>query len=136
MQKVSRSLSLVPGSYHRTIRDQHLLYPRAYIVVPPPAKSAPPPAPTHLLTQDYGRVLLPQQVRNYVDSFLGQNRITQNSYTSYMCLMASLNKEAKAQVILRRDKFIVDNKGVGPLLLKVIILLAHGDTEATVMVLR
>ena len=106
-----------------------------HIVVPPAAGPAPPAAPTHLLTQAYGRVSL-RQVRDYVDSFLGQNRITQNSYMSYMCLMASLNEEARAQVNLRRDEFIVDNKGVGPLLLKVIISLAYVDTEATVMVLR
>ena len=106
-----------------------------HIVVPPAAGPAPPPAPTHLLTQAYGRVSL-AQVRTYVDSFIGQNRISQNSYMSYMCLMASLNEDAKAQVNLRREDFIIDDVGSGPLLLKVIISLAYVDTEATVMVLR
>ena len=50
--------------------------------------------------------------------------------------MASLTDDAKAQVNVRRDDFMMSKHGSGPLLLKVIVSLAHVDTEATVMVLR
>ena len=100
-----------------------------------PEDVANPGVNVRLLTTDYGRVTL-TQVRAYVEHSDGQNRTTQNSYMSYQCLMASLNEDAKAQVNVRRDDFMVNGHGSGPLLLKVIISLAHVDTEATVMVLR
>ena len=100
-----------------------------------PEAIAAPAANLRLLTSEYGRVSL-QQVRAYVEHFNGANRQTQNAYMAYTCIMASLTDDAKAQVNIRREDFTIDGRGSGPLLLKVLISLAHVDTEATVMVLR
>ena len=100
-----------------------------------PEAIAAPAANLRNLTSEYGRVSL-QQVRAFVDHYNGQNRQTQNSYMAYTCIMASLTEDAKAQVNIRREDFTINGRGAGPLLLKVIVSLAHVDTEATVMVLR
>ena len=88
------------------------------------------------LIADYGALSL-QDVLDHAQSYIGQHlRNAQNSFQIYNCLISSLTDAGKARVVLESNKFTINEVPDGPLLLKVIIQLAHIDTRATVTVIR
>ena len=89
-----------------------------------------------MLTTDYGVVTL-DQIRAHAETYLPNNdRNCQNAFQAFNCLMNSLDNKAKMRINLRRDLFVVDGVGHGPLLLKVIVQTAYVDTRSTVLHLR
>ena len=88
------------------------------------------------LIADYGALSL-QDVNDHAQTYIGQHlRNAQNSFQIYNCLISSLTDAGKARVVLESNKFTINEVPDGPLLLKVIIQLAHIDTRATVTVIR
>jgi hypothetical protein len=74
-------------------------------------------------------------VLTYVDT---ESREAQDSFMMYLCIMSSLSKSAQRQVRLRgkQHPFQLAETGSGPLLLKVVIMVSHVDTRATINSVR
>ena len=88
------------------------------------------------LIADYGAITM-QEVQQHANTYIGlHHRNAQNSFQIYNCLISSLTDSGKAKVVLESNKFTINEIPDGPLLLKVIIQLAHIDTRATVTVIR
>ena len=91
---------------------------------------------TYNLISEYGALKL-EDVKTHALAYIGQPiRDAQNSYHLYLCLISSLTETGKSKVVLESHKYTVNGVPDGPLLLKVIIQLAHIDTRATVTVIR
>jgi hypothetical protein len=71
----------------------------------------------------------------YVDT---ESREAQDSFMLYLCIMSSLTKTAQRQVRIRgkQHSFQLAETGCGPLLLKVVIMVSHVDTRATINSVR
>ena len=67
-----------------------------------------------------------------------ESREAQDSFMLYLCIMSSLTKTAQRQVRLRgkQHPFQLAETGSGPLLLKVVIMVSHVDTRATINSVR
>ena len=93
------------------------------------------------LPSEYGRVTL-EQITRFEESYLGtQQRVAQDAYMLFKCLMDSLSKEARMKIEAWEDEYIIEtNAGTkspsGNLLLKVIIRESHLDTNATTQSIR
>ena len=93
------------------------------------------------LPSEYGRVSL-GQIANFEETYLGtQQRVAQDAYMLFKCLMDSLSKEARMKIEAWEDEYIIEsNAGTkspsGNLLLKVIIRESHLDTNATTQSIR
>ncbi len=75
-----------------------------------------------------------QHSKTYVNS---ETRSAQDSVMLYLCIMASLTEAG--QKVRKRGltfAFMSGDKGVGTLLLKVVVMVAHVDTRATVTQVR
>jgi hypothetical protein len=66
------------------------------------------------------------------------NRAAQESFMMYNCIMNSLTNSAKRQVRLRGKSFpfVIGGVGIGPMLLKVVIMVSHVDTRVTISAVR
>ena len=88
------------------------------------------------LPSEYGRVSL-EQITKFEETYLGtQQRVAQDAYMLFKCLMDSLSKEAQMKIVAWEDEYIIEtNAGTkspsGNMLLKVIIRESHLDTNAT-----
>jgi hypothetical protein len=90
------------------------------------------------LIESYGE-LSHADVRRHADSYVHtETRMAQDSYLLYLCIMASLSDKAQKKVHTRGSSFpfMIGNKGVGTLLLKVVIMASHLDTRATISAVR
>ena len=88
------------------------------------------------LTTDYGVVTL-GQINDHAETYLPNNdRNCQNAFQAFNSLMNSLDNKAKMRINLKRDLFVIDGVGHGPLLLKVIVQTAYVDTRSTVLHLQ
>ena len=86
------------------------------------------------LIESYGEVSyedVKASVLTYVNT---ETREAQDSVMLYQCIMSSLTKEAQRQVRIRGKghPFQLGGHGAGALLLKVVIMVFHVDTRATI----
>ena len=74
-------------------------------------------------------------VLNYINT---ESREAQDSFMMYLCIMNSLTKNSQRQVRIRgkQHSFQLAETGSGPLLLKVVIMVSHVDTRATINAVR
>ena len=94
--------------------------------------------PKDLIESYYGEVSyedVKASVMQYVNT---ETREAQDSVMLYQCIMASLTKKAQRQVRIRGKghSFQIAGHGAGALLLKVVIMVSHVDTRATISSVR
>ncbi|KAI2509497.1 hypothetical protein MHU86_4874 [Fragilaria crotonensis] len=90
------------------------------------------------LIESYGEISY-EEVRAHALTYMHEDaREAQDSFMMYHCLMNSLTDAAQKQVRTRGNvhPFIFGGKGSGPVLLKVIIMVSHVDTRATITSVR
>lgn len=90
------------------------------------------------LIESYGEISY-EEVRAHALTYMHEDaREAQDSFMMYHCLMNSLTDSAQKQVRTRGNvhPFIFGGKGSGPVLLKVIIMVSHVDTRATITSVR
>ena len=90
------------------------------------------------LIESYGEVSY-EDVKASVMTYLNtETREAQDSIMLYQCIMSSLTKEAQRQVRIRGKghPFQLGGHGAGTLLLKVVIMVSHVDTRATISSVR
>jgi hypothetical protein len=95
-------------------------------------------AATKDLIESYGEISY-QDVKAHALSYMNEDsREAQDSFMLYHCLMNSLTDAAQKQVRTRGNMFpfMFGGKGSGPVLLKVIIMVSHVDTRATITSVR
>ena len=106
-----------------------------------PEDSTDPTSELRYLPKEYGRVSL-QQINAFERTYLGtQQRVAQDAYMLFKCLMNSLSKESRMKIEAWENEYIIQtNAGTtspsGNLLLKVIIRESHLDTNATTQSIR
>ena len=64
------------------------------------------------------------------------NRLTQESFQLWNCLMDSITKEARDKVTVKEDEYTIEGESCGILLLKIIISKASVDTNASTAAVR
>jgi hypothetical protein len=90
----------------------------------------------HSMTSEFGQMTI-ANVRAHHNGYIGlANRNGQNSYMSYVAIMASLSDSAKTRVSIKKDEYILNDLGSGPLLLRTIISLAYVVNKGTTIHLR
>ena len=90
------------------------------------------------LIESYGEISY-EEVRAHALTYMHEDsREAQDSFMMYHCLMNSLTDAAQKQVRTRGNvhPFMFGGKGSGPVLLKVIIMVSHVDTRATITSVR
>ena len=90
------------------------------------------------LIESYGEIPY-DAVRNHALTYMHEDaREAQDSFMMYHCLMNSLTDAAQKQVRTRGNvhPFMFGGKGSGPVLLKLIIMVSHVDTRATITSVR
>jgi hypothetical protein len=90
------------------------------------------------LIDHYGEITY-DSVRYHAERHvLSSTRMAQDSFMMYNCIMSSLSDDAQKQVRNRAmvTPFSIGGRGSGALLLKVIIMVSHVDTRATVTAVR
>lgn len=90
------------------------------------------------LIDSYGELSY-NDVKAHVLTYINtESREAQDSFMLYLCIMSSLTKTAQRQVRLRgkQQSFQLAETGSGPLLLKVVIMVSHVDTRATINSVR
>ena len=95
-------------------------------------------AATKDLIESYGEISY-EDVKAHAINYMNEDsREAQDSFMLYHCLMNSLTDAAQKQVRTRGNviPFMFGGKGSGPVLLKVIIMVSHVDTRATITSVR
>jgi len=95
-------------------------------------------AATKDLIESYGEISY-ENVKAHAINYMNEDsREAQDSFMLYHCLMNSLTDAAQKQVRTRGNviPFMFGGKGSGPVLLKVIIMVSHVDTRATITSVR
>jgi len=95
-------------------------------------------AATKDLIESYGEISY-QDVCNHALTYMHEDvREAQDSFMMYQCLMNTLTENAQKQVRSRGNvhPFTFGGRGSGPVLLKVIIMVSHVDTRATITSVR
>jgi hypothetical protein len=90
------------------------------------------------LIESYGEISY-EDVKAHALTYMNEDsREAQDSFMLYHCLMNSLTDAAQKQVRTRGNvlPFMFGGKGSGPVLLKVIIMVSHVDTRATITSVR
>ena len=106
-----------------------------------PEDASDPSSELRYLPKEYGRVSI-EQITAFERTYLGtEQRVAQDAYMLFKCLMNSLSKEARMKIEGWEDEYIIEtNAGTkspsGNLLLKVIIRESHLDTNATTQSIR
>jgi hypothetical protein len=80
-----------------------------------------------------------QEVKERTNEYINiPNRAVQESFMMYNCIINSLTNSAKRQVRLsgKSFPFVIGGVGIGPMLLKVVIMVSHVDTGATISAVR
>ena len=88
------------------------------------------------LLEEYGVLTLEEiqaDAANYIDT---ESRKAQNSYQMYVCIMGSLTDAGRAKLLTRSNLYTRDNVSSGPLLFKVLMMMATVDTVATISHIR
>ena len=106
-----------------------------------PEDATDPNSELRYLPNEYGRVSI-EQISAFEKTYLGtEQRVAQDSYMLFKCLMNSLSKEARMKIEAWENEYIIENNSgsmsqSGNLLLKVIIRESHLDTNATTQSIR
>ena len=90
------------------------------------------------LIESYGELSY-EDVKRHSDTYVNsETRSAQDSVMLYLCIMATLTEAGQKKVRSRglTYPFMSGDKGVGTLLLKVVVMVAHVDTRATVTQVR
>ena len=95
-------------------------------------------AATKDLIESYGEISYGDVKAHALNYMNEDSREAQDSFMLYHCLMNSLTDAAQKQVRTRGNvfPFMFGGKGSGPVLLKVIIMVSHVDTRATITSVR
>ena len=90
------------------------------------------------LIESYGEISYEAVCAHALTYMHEDSREAQDSFMFYHCLMNSLTDAAQKQVRTRGNMFpsMFGGKGSGPVLLKVIIMVSHVDTRATITSVR
>jgi hypothetical protein len=90
------------------------------------------------LIESYGEISYEAVCAHALTYMNEDSREAQDSFMFYHCLMNSLTDAAQKQVRTRGNMFpfMFGGKGSGPVLLKVIIMVSHVDTRATITSVR
>ena len=100
-----------------------------------------PASELRYLPKEYGRVSI-EQITAFERTYLGtEQRVAQDAYMLFKCLMNSLSKEARMKIEGWENEYIIETSAgtkspSGNLLLKVIIRESHLDTNATTQSIR
>ena len=106
-----------------------------------PEDASDPTSELRYLPKQYGRVSI-EQITAFERTYLGtEQRVAQDAYMLFKCLMNSLSKEARMKIEGWEDEYIIETNArtkspSGNLLLKVIIRESHLDTNATTQSIR
>jgi len=76
-----------------------------------------------------------EQIKTAAEAYVhAETRMAQNSFMMYNCIMNTLTDGAQKQVRVRglNTPFTVNGRGSGAMLLKVVIMVSHVDTRATI----
>jgi prefoldin subunit 5 len=90
------------------------------------------------LIESYGELTY-EDVKRHANTYVNtETRSAQDSVMLYLCIMSSLSEAGQKKVRSRglTYPFMSGDKGVGTLLLKVVVMVAHVDTRATVTQVR
>lgn len=90
------------------------------------------------LIDQYGELSY-EKVKSHAETYVNtQTRRAQDSFMLYNCIMNTLSDGAQKQVRNRGlvTPFTINGRGSGTLLLKVVIMVSHVDTRATVTAVR
>jgi hypothetical protein len=88
------------------------------------------------LITSYGTITV-VSVRKHATTYVtSNNRAAQDSSMMYLCIMASLTKEAKERIVLLKSQYTVDGVPAGAVLLRLVIQESSIDTNATTRFLR
>jgi hypothetical protein len=88
------------------------------------------------LMTSFGTITIAQvraHAATYVDT---ETRVAQDSYQLYLCIMATLTKEAKSRIVLQKESYYVNRVPSGTLLFRLVIQESSIDTNATTRFLR
>jgi hypothetical protein len=86
------------------------------------------------LVDSYGEISF-QEVKESANEYFNiPNRAAQESFMMYNCIINSLTNSAKRQIQLRGKifPFVIGGVGIGPMLLKVVMMVLHVDTRVTI----
>ena len=90
------------------------------------------------LIESYGELSY-SDVKDHAETYVHtETRMAQDSLMLYLCVMSSLTEQAQKKVRNRGASFpfMLADKSVGSLLLKVVVMVSHIDTRATVTAVR
>lgn len=90
------------------------------------------------LIESYGELTY-KDVKDHAMTYINtETRSAQDSMMLYLCIMATLTEAGQKKIRNRglTNPFVYGDKGVGTLLLKVVIMVSHIDTRATVTQVR
>jgi hypothetical protein len=90
------------------------------------------------LLDSYGEISF-QEVKESANEYFNiPNRAAQESFMMYSCIINFLTNSAKRQVRLRgkRFPFVIGGVGIGPMLLKVVMMVLHVDTRVSISAVR
>ena len=90
------------------------------------------------LIDSYGELSYDDVKANVLTYINTESREAQDSFMLHLCIMSFLSKSAERQVRLKgkQHSFQLAETGSGPLLLKVVIMVSHIDTRATINSVR
>jgi hypothetical protein len=101
-----------------------------------PKDLAQPLAVTDNLMTAYGTIPI-ARVRAHVATYIQtEAHAAQDLYQIYLCIMATLTKEAKSRIVLQKDQYNVNDTPSNVLLLRLVIHESSIDTNATTRFLR
>jgi hypothetical protein len=85
------------------------------------------------LLDSFGEISFQESKESANDYINIPDRVAQESFMMYNCILNSLTNSAKRQVQLRGKSFpfVTGGVGIGPMLLKVVIMVSHVDTRAS-----
>jgi hypothetical protein len=88
------------------------------------------------LMNAYGTIPM-ARVRAFVAMYIQTKaRAAQDSYQMYLCIMATLTKEANSRIVLQKDQYYVNEIPSRALLLRLVLQESSIDTKATTRFLR
>ena len=88
------------------------------------------------LVDEYGVLTLQQIQTNAAQYIDDHTRKAQNSYQMYVCIMSSLTDDGRAKLLTRAELYTRNQVSSGPLLFKVLMMMASVDTVATISHIR
>ena len=88
------------------------------------------------LIKDFGQISM-KKIKQHVATYINEEtRKVQHQYQMYQCIMNSLKVTARLRIIMKSNKYCINNVTCGPLLYKFIMTKASIDTRANLSHIR